>query len=213
MGGREAFAVLADVAIGEPPSAGKSEVMGKMVEWYGYVRLIVLVKVGHPLSSNYQDVKTAVCPVGDKPSIFPPHVYPNNTSPDKGAVCVVLEKLNMCIVVAHLYGTNKYGVGEKVFDKKRRTQLDVITEAFDTVVGGRLSTMNRIVMGDFNFRVEVHGGVEETEKGGKDWQAVNDYLKRDWKGESMEAKVRAAEQAAKTDCPERPATAAGDGDL
>lgn len=70
-------------------------------------------------------VKTVVIPAGDKPSVVAdaPEDYAKDTSPDKGAVACYLEDpssespLQLALVNCHLYGTNKYGVKEAVFDK------------------------------------------------------------------------------------------------
>ena len=70
-------------------------------------------------------VRTVVIPAGDKPSVVAdaPEDYAKDTSPDKGAVACYLEDpssqspLQLLLVNCHLYGTNKYGVKEAVFDK------------------------------------------------------------------------------------------------
>ncbi len=74
-------------------------------------------------------VRTVVIPAGDKPSVVAdaPEDYAKDTSPDKGAVACYLEDtstespLQLLLVNCHLYGTNKYGVQEAVFDKVRQT--------------------------------------------------------------------------------------------
>ncbi|GMI43562.1 hypothetical protein TeGR_g895 [Tetraparma gracilis] len=183
------YVVMGDVAIGEPPTGTKQEVNGKMIEWYGFVRLIVLVRASHPLSKDYTSFKTVIAPFGDKQSMYEPHVYPKDASPDKGGVCVVIESLDLVIVCCHLYGTNKYGVPEKTFDAKRRFQLRHMSEMFQYYLPpGRLSNMNKIVLGDFNFRAEMHPDPEDKVKGGRDWQSVQSHLSKDWKGGSKEDK-------------------------
>lgn len=70
-------------------------------------------------------MRTVVIPAGDKPSVVAdaPEDYAKDTSPDKGAVACYLEDsssqspLKLLLVNCHLYGTNKYGVKEAVFDK------------------------------------------------------------------------------------------------
>lgn len=70
-------------------------------------------------------MRTVVIPAGDKPSVVAdaPEDYAKDTSPDKGAVACYLEDpssespLQLLLVNCHLYGTNKYGVKEAVFDK------------------------------------------------------------------------------------------------
>lgn len=69
-------------------------------------------------------------PAGDKPSVVAdaPQDYAKDTSPDKGAVACYLEDtssqspLQLLLVNCHLYGTNKYGVKEAVFDKVRQAE-------------------------------------------------------------------------------------------
>lgn len=83
--------------------------------------------VGPRCTGRYKDlsVRTVVIPAGDKPSVVAdaPEDYAKDTSPDKGAVACYLEDpshqspLQLLLVNCHLYGTNKYGVREAVFDK------------------------------------------------------------------------------------------------
>ena len=89
---------------------------------------------------------------------------------------VVLEGLNLLVVSLHLTGTNKYGVPEAKFDEERRRQLMSISEGFEKEVGMGYAKMNKVVMGDYNFRTEVKSAPEEKERGGSDWSTVNDEV-------------------------------------
>ncbi|CAM9851422.1 unnamed protein product [Pylaiella littoralis] len=148
----------------------------KKVEWYGTIRLLVFVRKG-----LYEDLKvrTVVIPAGDKPSVVAdaPEDYAKDTSPDKGAVACYLEDasnkspLQLLLVNCHLYGTNKYGVEEAVFDKYRMDQL----RAIDSALAATLPTAAAaplVLLGDLNFRVEMLSGKEDKAKGGSDFQKV-----------------------------------------
>eukprot|EP00518_Triparma_eleuthera_P001233 CAMPEP_0182458060 /NCGR_PEP_ID=MMETSP1319-20130603/3490_1 /TAXON_ID=172717 /ORGANISM="Bolidomonas pacifica, Strain RCC208" /LENGTH=455 /DNA_ID=CAMNT_0024656669 /DNA_START=147 /DNA_END=1511 /DNA_ORIENTATION=- len=176
-GGRE-YKVVADVSIGEPPTSSKVDVMGKMTEWYGFIRTIVLADGRADLGPGKEEdwkVRTMVCPVGEKLSMFSPHKYA--AAPDKGAVAVHIPPLDLLLVSLHLSGTNKYGVPERKFDEERRGQLRMISECLEEGVGGeRYSKARKVVMGDFNFRCEMRPGEADKGKGGNDWNAVNDEV-------------------------------------
>ena len=80
---------------------------------------------------------------------------------------------------------SRHGVSESHFDKKRRRQLNVVTARLAPhVPPSRLAAMNKVVMGDLNFGVEVHAGKEDKGKRGKDWRCVNDVLTKNRGGES-----------------------------
>eukprot|EP00903_Cladosiphon_okamuranus_P019298 g17739.t1 len=148
----------------------------KTVEWYGTIRLLVFARKGlHKKLS----VRTVVIPAGDKPSVVAdaPEDYAKDTSPDKGAVACYLEDLSsqsplqLLLVNCHLYGTNKYGVQEAVFDKYRLAQL----RAIDLALKAALPTATAaplVLFGDLNFRVEMLSGAEDKVKGGNDFQEV-----------------------------------------
>ena len=51
--------------------------------------------------------------------MFPPHHYPPDFAPDKGAVGFILEGQKLVVSSLHLMGTNKYGVPEMKFDNER----------------------------------------------------------------------------------------------
>ncbi|GMH70831.1 hypothetical protein TL16_g05506 [Triparma laevis f. inornata] len=175
------YEVLADVSIGEPPTSQKVEIDGKKVEWYGFIRSVVLV------NTNNQDrlppieelkVKTLVCPVGEKLSMFEPHKYSAPAAPDKGAVGVAIERLGLLVVSLHLSGTNKYGIPEMVFDRDRKQQLHRISKSFKEQVGGKAAytSLHKLVMGDYNFRCEMSPSPADKEKGGVDWKKVDEEV-------------------------------------
>ncbi|CAM9349099.1 unnamed protein product [Laminaria digitata] len=146
----------------------------KTVEWYGTIRLLVFAR-----KDMFTDlrVRTVVIPSGDKPSVVAdaPEDYAKDTSPDKGAVACYLEdplsKLEVLLVNCHLYGTNKYGVGEAVFDEYRMTQLRVIEHALKATLPSTAPN-HMVIFGDLNFRVEMLSEAADKAKGGKDFQAV-----------------------------------------
>lgn len=146
----------------------------KTVEWYGTIRLLVFTR-----KDLFKDlrVRTVVIPSGDKPSVVAdaPEDYAKDTSPDKGAVACYLEdplsNLEVLLVNCHLYGTNKYGVGEAVFDEYRMTQLRVIEHALKATLPST-APAHMVIFGDLNFRVELLNEAEDKAKGGKDFQAV-----------------------------------------
>ncbi|CAM9699290.1 unnamed protein product [Scytosiphon promiscuus] len=159
-------------------SADNIDAVFKTVEWYGTIRLLVYVKSG-----LYKDlsVRTVVIPAGDKPSVVAdaPSDYAKDTSPDKGAVACYLEDLSrqssfqLLLVNCHLYGTNKYGVREAVFDKYRMAQLHAIDLALQaTLPIARTSPL--VLLGDLNFRVELRSGAEDKTKGGNDFKGVRE---------------------------------------
>ncbi|CAM9222615.1 unnamed protein product [Ectocarpus sp. 4 AP-2014] len=150
----------------------------KTVEWYGTIRLLVFVR--KDLYKNL-GVKTVVIPAGDKPSVVAdaPEDYAKDTSPDKGAVACYLEDpssespLQLALVNCHLYGTNKYGVKEAVFDKYRMAQLRAIDLALQGTIP-TAATAPLVLFGDLNFRAEMLSGTEDKAKGGNDFQAVRE---------------------------------------
>ncbi|GMI08305.1 hypothetical protein TrVE_jg10478 [Triparma verrucosa] len=171
------YEVVADVSIGEPPTSQKVEIDGKKVEWYGFIRSIVFVNTqnqGRLPPPEELKVKTLVCPVGEKLSMFEPHKY-EDAAPDKGAVGVCIESLGLLLVSLHLSGTNKYGLPEMHFDRDRKQQLHRISKDFEEQVGGAeaYAKLKKVVMGDYNFRCEMKSAPEDKEKGGGDWKAVD----------------------------------------
>mmetsp|Transcript_18757 Transcript_18757/g.39035 ORF Transcript_18757/g.39035 Transcript_18757/m.39035 type:complete len:431 (+) Transcript_18757:113-1405(+) len=175
------FEILGDRAIGEPPTSHKVDIEGVKTEWYGFIRLVVLKKVGSPV-----DVGTIVpfeCCCGSKLSMFPPHHYPENEAPDKGAVGFILQGPRLIVTSLHLMGTNKYSVPETKFDSERRRQLEKISQVIearfekycnDSSNDIPLSYYRKVIMGDFNYRCELFPEVEDKVKGGKDFKAVNE---------------------------------------
>lgn len=128
--------------------------------------------------------------------MFPPHHYPPDSAPDKGAVGFLLEGQKLLVSSLHLTGTNKYGVPEMNFDNDRRRQLDKISKAIETSFDNYppeeletesssaaptsssfrvpLSYYRKVIMGDLNFRCELFPSVEDKAKGGRDFAAVNE---------------------------------------
>lgn len=181
------YLVLADIAMGEPPSPGETEESSR---FYGYIRLIIFAKkdtVAHlnRFGKIHQSplLIPILSPVGKKrprPNIS---IYPRNRSPDKGAVCVAIPALNILICSMHLCGTNAY-LPEAHFDEIRFTELDIIAEDCETALSKytptgfdrALSYFKPILVGDLNFRVEIFPNPEDKIRGGKDFKAVNDVL-------------------------------------
>eukprot|EP00752_Nemacystus_decipiens_P018264 g16387.t1 len=162
-----------DDAVADAESAGA---VFKTVEWYGTIRLLVFVR--KDLYKNLS-VRTVVIPAGDKPSVVAdaPEDYAKDTSPDKGAVACYLEDsssqspLELLLVNCHLYGTNKYGVKEAVFDKYRLAQLRAIDSALHATLP-TAAAAPLVLLGDLNFRVEMLSEQEDKAKGGNDFQEV-----------------------------------------
>jgi hypothetical protein len=184
-----------------------------------------------PGSSQGGGVVTCVVPTGSKvtgggevgsaaASAPPPPPYAPDRSPDKGAVIAYFPSAflaslpfrqcgggsggcgGLVVVCAHLNGTNKYGVGEEVFDDTRLKQLERIERAVDNLLRksqqqqqqpssptsrsshssppctGAAATAGAalLVCGDLNFRVEsAFTSVEEKAKGGADFQFIEKH--------------------------------------
>jgi len=70
-----------------------------MTEWKGFIRIVVLMRTSDPLAKNFAGVRTMVAPAGGK--------YPEESSPNEGAVCVFIEGLDLLVVSCHLCGKNR----------------------------------------------------------------------------------------------------------
>jgi hypothetical protein len=142
------FSLVADVAMGETANEKDD------LSWYGYVRLMIWVKVvGDELGQSLLDdhgLITCVIPCGSKLSSVsplsssfssssssppsPPYTaYQKDVSPDKGAVCAYFPFHKLMIVSAHLHGTNK-PLPESTFDEIRHNQLNRIGKGLDALV-------------------------------------------------------------------------------
>ena len=122
-------------------------------------------------------------PVGRKANDKPEHhpFYKQNQSPDKGAVCLYIPKLEWLICSMHLCGTNQYNVPEDHFDAIRVKEINTIAETCVTTlrnaeVVDENTNYSTILCGDLNFRVEVYSEPKEKKRGGRDFQAVSNVL-------------------------------------
>jgi hypothetical protein len=162
--------LVGDVAIGEPPTFKKVSVKnGGETEWYGTIRLLLFVDPVRFGSSP--SVESYAIPTGSKGSVHSEgDVYGLEQAPDKGAVGLYLAAANVLFVNCHLCGTNQYNVPEAEFDAVRLRQLQAIQGG----LSGRLRNHPSLVLlGDFNYRVEMFCSPEDKGKGGKDFQAVD----------------------------------------
>jgi len=162
--------LVADVAIGEPPS-DVQVIEGVKTQWYGSIRLLVYVKEDFDPDPQ---VFTAIAPVGDKKSqMLNWEGYAENESPDKGAVAVCLPKYNLLLVNCHLFGTNKYGVCESTFDTHRIRQLDNIFHILQMNFP-KIQETRIVAFGDLNFRVQMFCEADQKQKAGLDFFTVKE---------------------------------------
>lgn len=143
--------LMADIAMGEPPTSSKSNSLGQNKDacgnnntekWFGFIRLMIYAKSAlatHILSwkrsHNGQSIIPIMAPVGRKrTSTYPSTCHnttekwkiykePHNMSPDKGGVCIAIPSLRLLICSLHLCGTNKYHTLEHEFDSIRIKEL------------------------------------------------------------------------------------------
>ncbi|CAM9331926.1 unnamed protein product, partial [Heterosigma akashiwo] len=116
----DAYKMVVDVAIGEPPT-DKIMIAGKKVQWYGAIRMLVFFKTAF---DPRPEVSTLIIPTGNKHTAEKDFDgYDAGASPDKGAVAAFFPEYGLCLVNCHLEGTNKYGLCESAFDAKRVAQL------------------------------------------------------------------------------------------
>lgn len=138
------FRVVADVAMGEPagttelPSTSDAGNEGststKSVEWHGFCRLIV---IAHQTTLGQLTARACVVPCGCKHSSGVGGDYPENSSPDKGAVAVLLTGSgsdSLLVVGAHLAATNSREFPEQHFDEMRLEHLEKIQLAATTLL-------------------------------------------------------------------------------
>jgi len=160
---------VADVAIGEPPI--KVVLSGKKTQWYGAIRLLVYFKAAFDPNP---EVTTLIIPTGTKKSAVPNwDGYGENSSPDKGAVAVHFPEYDLLLVNLHLNGTNKYGVCEMEFDRKRTEQLGRIHNTLSEKIP-HLGETRIVTMGDFNFRIQMLNDQKAKERGGQDFQLAKE---------------------------------------
>ena len=201
--------LVADISMGAKPSSLCEEEPFD-VKWHGYLRLLVYARGSELITELRQTSIGMAVAVGTKKmsrrnevlsNISPPKFtqYHALGSPDKGAVCLVMPTLKTVAVCAHLAGTNKYGVAERIFDRIRNKQLHMITQALgDTIrnIGGSDESMDawqKIIAGDLNFRVEIHDEIDHKCRGGKDWRAVADIVQSGGQCDSWPNQQRIAE--------------------
>lgn len=165
--------LIGDVSMGEPPTNEKLVPEGgdKATEWYGSTRLLVLInKERYPTPT----VESIVVAAGSKPSMYATAHgdYPESRSTDKGGVALYIQDENLLLINCHLCGTNKYNVGEEMFDKERVEQLKAIGESIEELVA--LRSPRIVILGDLNFRVETQTEPKEAKaRGGADFQNVH----------------------------------------
>lgn len=176
--------LLADIAMGEPPSSAIAGTI-EQPRWYGYIRLLIFAKKEIlekirmvALARDCPAIIPILAPAGRKADDSSSnYMYKAHRSPDKGGVCVFFPVFDLLVCSLHLCGTNAYKIPEAEFDAIRIKELNIIAEKCQQVIGqNRID--NIILCGDLNFRVEVSNDPKDKTKGGKDYQIVHDVIRQ-----------------------------------
>ena len=200
--------LVADISMGAKQSTLREESGG--VKWYGYLRLLVYARGSDFVTELRQTSIGIAIAVGAKAMSRSNEILFNNSSlehtqyhalgsPDKGGVCLVMPTLKIVAVCAHLAGTNKYEVAERIFDRIRHKQLHIISRVLENAIQNigygdeSIDDWRKIIAGDLNFRVEVYDKEEYKGRRGKDWRAVADIVQSGGQRDSRCHQQRVAE--------------------